>query len=110
MIENSQVLYEVYRVILDRMKSPKEGSYTNYLLEQGIDKVLKKVGEEAAETIIAAKNSDQDEVVYEICDLLYHLSVLMAQRDITWDTVFEELKRRELKVGNLKEFHEKGEI
>ncbi len=109
-MDYSKVLYQVYDIIMDRKKNPKEGSYTNYLLEQGMDKVLKKVGEETAETIIAAKNSDKDEVVYEICDLLYHLSVLIVQKDITWDTIFEELGRRELKQSNLKQFHKKGEV
>lgn len=109
-MENSQVLYEVYQVITDRKRCPKEGSYTNYLFEQGIDKILKKVGEEATETIIAAKNPDKSEIVYEISDLMYHLSVLMAEREIIWDDIFEELKYRELKEGNLKTFHKKGEI
>lgn len=109
-MENSEVLYELYHVITDRRCHPKEGSYTNYLFEQGIDKILKKVGEEATETIIAAKNPNQDEIVCEISDLMYHLSVLMAEREITWDDVFEELKDRELKEGNLKAFHQKGEI
>ena len=93
-MENSQVLYEVYKVITDRKRCPKEGSYTNYLFEQGIDKILKKVGEEATETIIAAKNPDKSEIVYEISDLMYHLSVLMAEREITWDDIFEELDRK----------------
>lgn len=109
-MENSQVLYELYKVILNRRDNPKEGSYTNYLLEKGIDKILKKVGEEAAETIIAAKNADNTEVVYELSDLLYHLSVLMAVKEIQWDDVFDELKKRELKEGNLKVFHTKGEV
>jgi phosphoribosyl-ATP pyrophosphohydrolase len=106
----SEVLYQLYDVIMDRQKNPKEGSYTNYLLEQGLDKVLKKIGEETAETIIAAKNTDKNEVVSELSDLLYHISVLLAQKELTWDTVFEELARRELKEGNLKNFHTKGEI
>lgn len=106
----SQVLYELYDVILDRKKNPKEGSYTNYLFDKGIDKILKKVGEEAAETIIASKNDDKGEVIYEMCDLLYHLSVLMAQKGIEWDEVFAELARRELKECNLKKFNTKGEI
>ena len=94
-MENQKVLYALYDIILDRKKNPKEGSYTNYLLEKGIDKILKKVGEEAAETIIAAKNPDKTEMIYELSDLLYHLSVLLAEKQITWDNIFEELKKRE---------------
>ncbi len=109
-MENQKVLYALYDIILDRKKNPKEGSYTNYLLDKGIDKILKKVGEEAAETIIAAKNPDKTEMIYELSDLLYHLSVLLAEKQITWDNIFEELKKRELKEGNLKEFHQRTEI
>ncbi len=101
------VLYELYNVITDRKANPKEGSYTNYLLDKGIDKILKKVGEESSETIIAAKNNDKRETV---CDLLYHLSVLMADMGITWDDVLGELAVRELKEGNLKKFNVKGDI
>lgn len=89
-----EVLSSVFSVINDRKLHPKEGSYTNYLFDKGIDKILKKVGEEAAETIIAAKNPDGVETVYEIADLLYHLMVLMSYKDITWDDVMEELSRR----------------
>ena len=99
------VLYKVYDVIEDRKINPKEGSYTNYLFDKGIDKILKKVGEERTETIIAAKNTDNNEVVYEISDLLYHLSVMMSVKGITWDDVFEELAKRELKEGNLKKMN-----
>ena len=104
------VLYELYNVITDRKANPKEGSYTNYLLDKGIDKILKKVGEESSETILAAKNNDKRETVYEICDLLYHLSVLMADMGITWDDVLGELAVRELKEGNLKKFNVQGDI
>ena len=65
-MENQKVLYALYDIILDRKKNPKEGSYTNYLFDKGIDKILKKVGEEAAETIIAAKNPDKTEMIYEL--------------------------------------------
>ena len=77
-----------------RKEHPKEGSYTNYLFEKGIDKILKKVGEEAAEIIIAAKNPNQEEVKYEMCDFLYHMMVLMAERGITWDDIMEEMAKR----------------
>ncbi len=107
---HNEVLYELYKVILDRKQNPKEGSYTNYLMEKGMDKILKKVGEETTETIIAVKNNSKEETVYELCDLLYHLSVIIEEMDITWHDVFEELARRELKEGNLKKFNTKGEI
>ena len=79
---------------MDRKEYPKEGSYTNYLFEKGIDKILKKVGEEAAEIIIAAKNPNTEELKYEMCDFLYHMMVLMAERGITWDDIMEEMAKR----------------
>ena len=88
------VLEEVYRVIQDRKKNPKEGSYTNYLFDKGIDKILKKVGEEAAEIIIAAKNPDPVESVYEMSDFLYHMMVLMAEKGLNWQDITDELARR----------------
>ena len=109
-MDYSKVLYELYDVILDRKQNPKEGSYTNYLMEKGIDKILKKVGEECTETVIAAKNGDNKETVFEICDLLYHLSVMIEEQGITWDDIFKVLAERELKTGNLKKFNTKGEI
>lgn len=91
---DARVLKEEYDTIIDRKNNPKEGSYTNYLLDKGIDKTLKKVGEEAAEVIIAAKNNDKNEVIYEIADLLYHLMVTMAQKDISLEDIFKEIKSR----------------
>ncbi|MDR1765885.1 MAG: bifunctional phosphoribosyl-AMP cyclohydrolase/phosphoribosyl-ATP diphosphatase HisIE [Lachnospiraceae bacterium] len=91
----SHVLTDVYGVITDRKEHPREGSYTNYLFDKGIDKILKKLGEEATEIVIASKNPDNGEVVYETADFLYHLMVLMAQRGITWEDVLMELKTRE---------------
>ena len=91
---NSKVLYDIYDTVLDRRNNPKEGSYTNYLFEKGIDKMLKKIGEESAEIIIAAKNPDRNETIYESADFLYHLSVVLAEKGITWDEVFSELKNR----------------
>lgn len=88
------VFNKVMDVILDRKANPKEGSYTNYLFDKGLDKILKKVGEETTEIVIAAKNPNPNEVVYEISDLLYHLMVLMAQRGITWEEITEELAKR----------------
>ncbi len=89
-----KVFEHVYGVILDRKLHPKEGSYTNYLFDKGIDKILKKVGEEATELVIAAKNPDPEEIKYELSDLLYHAMVLMAERGVTWEDVTEELANR----------------
>ena len=94
-----------YQVILDRRADRQEGSYTCYLFDKGLDKILKKVGEECAETIIAAKNGRQEETVGEISDLIYHLTVMMAQQNIPLEAVLEELDRRSHKIGNLKQFH-----
>ena len=92
---NSLRIFEkVYETILDRKKNPKEGSYTNYLFDKGIDKILKKVGEEATEIVIAAKNPNPEEVKYEITDFLYHLMVLMAERGVTWEDIIQELEER----------------
>lgn len=89
-----ELLAEEYAVITDRRQRPVEGSYTNYLFEKGIDKMLKKVGEEAAEVIIAAKNPDVAELRYEIADLLFHTMVVMAQRGLTWQDILAEVKER----------------
>ena len=92
--KDSSFLSNLEKVIKDRKQNPKEGSYTNYLFKEGIDKILKKVGEEAAETIIAAKNKKED-VIYEVSDLMYHLTVLLAELDISWDEIKTELEQRE---------------
>ncbi len=91
---SSGILEELYSVVLDRKRNPKEGSYTNYLFEKGIDKILKKVGEESAEVIIASKNPDKGELRYEAADLLYHLLVLLCERDMLPSEVFSELASR----------------
>lgn len=88
------VFEDVYNTIVDRKKTPKEGSYTNYLFEKGVDKILKKVGEECTEIIIAAKNPDSEELKYEISDYLYHLMVLMAERGLEWKDITHELAER----------------
>ncbi|HBE09436.1 MAG: bifunctional phosphoribosyl-AMP cyclohydrolase/phosphoribosyl-ATP diphosphatase HisIE [Eubacterium sp.] len=88
------VFNDVFNIITDRKKNPKEGSYTNYLFDKGIDKILKKVGEECTEVVIAAKNPDPEEMKYEISDLLYHLMVLMAERGTTWEDITKELAER----------------
>ncbi len=95
----------LYDTIMDRRANPAEGSYTCYLFQQGLDKMLKKVGEECAETIIASKNGDKEALVGEISDLIFHLSVLMAEKGIRPDDIAAELVRRSAKTGNLKQFH-----
>ncbi len=93
--KNSQAVFEdLERVIADRRANPKDGSYTNYLFDKGIDKILKKVGEENAEITIAAKNPDPEELKYETADYLYHLMVLLAEKGIAWSDIMEELARR----------------
>ena len=89
-----EVFQDVFKVILDRKDNPKEGSYTNYLFDKGTDKILKKLGEEATEIIIAAKNPDPEEIKYEISDFLYHMMVLMAERGVSWEEITKELARR----------------
>jgi len=88
------VFEEVFNVIKDRKIHPKEGSYTNYLFDKGIDKILKKLGEEATEIVIAAKNPNANEIKYEISDFLYHMMVLMAEKDVTWEEITTELANR----------------
>ncbi|MCI9067310.1 MAG: bifunctional phosphoribosyl-AMP cyclohydrolase/phosphoribosyl-ATP diphosphatase HisIE [Lachnospiraceae bacterium] len=88
------VFEKVYEVIRDRKLHPKEGSYTNYLFDKGLDKILKKVGEEATEIVIAAKNPDPEEIIYELSDFLYHAMVLMAEKGVTWEDVTGELANR----------------
>lgn len=89
-----KVFETVYNTILDRKKNPKEGSYTNYLFDKGIDKILKKVGEEATEIVIAAKNPNPEEIKYEMADFLYHAMVLMVERGIDWEDIVKELADR----------------
>lgn len=89
-----QVFETVYDTIVDRKEHPKEGSYTNYLFDKGIDKILKKVGEEATELVIAAKNPNPEEIKYELSDFLYHAMVLMVERGVTWDDIVKELADR----------------
>ena len=91
---NEAIVYEVANIIRERKENPKEGSYTNYLFEKGIDKILKKVGEEASEVIIAAKNPDKEELVYEISDMVYHVLVLMAEKGIEIEDIKTELTKR----------------
>ena len=97
------ILTRLYRIAADRKINPEEGSYTCYLYEKGLDKILKKVGEECAETIVAAKNGSNEELTLEICDLIYHLIVLMNQCNLPLEDIFAELETRAKKIGNLKE-------
>lgn len=96
-------LKTLYEVVLDRKAHPQEGSYTCYLFDKGLDKILKKVGEECAETIIAAKNDVPADTVGEVSDLIYHLMVMLAEKGIPLDDVLAELDRRAQKIGNLKQ-------
>jgi phosphoribosyl-ATP pyrophosphohydrolase/phosphoribosyl-AMP cyclohydrolase len=91
---DENVLHLLQKVIENRRAHPKEGSYTRYLFEKGIDKMLKKVGEESAEVIIAAKNPNPQELVYETADLIFHLSVVLVERNLSWRRIFDELERR----------------
>lgn len=89
-----KVFESVMGVIEDRKIHPKEGSYTNYLFDKGLDKILKKLGEEATEIIIASKNPNPNEIKYEIADFLYHMMVLMVEKGVTWEEITDELARR----------------
>ena len=102
-MNENEILSALYQTVVNRRDNPKEGSYTCYLLDKGIDKILKKVGEECSETIIAAKNGDNSETVY--ADLIYHLTVMMVQQNIPLEDVLAELDKRSEKTGNLKKFH-----
>ncbi len=96
-------LEELYQTVMMRKtEAPQEGSYTCYLFEQGLDKILKKIGEESAEVIIAAKNHNNSDTANEICDLLYHIIVMMAASEISLDCIWDILHERSLKIGNLK--------
>lgn len=97
-----ETIEELYKIILERKKTPFEGSYTNYLFDKGIDKILKKVGEESTETIVAAKNDNKEDFIGEVCDLTYHMLVLLAEKEISLEDIENELKKRELKTGNKK--------
>ncbi|MBR4766691.1 MAG: bifunctional phosphoribosyl-AMP cyclohydrolase/phosphoribosyl-ATP diphosphatase HisIE [Clostridia bacterium] len=95
--EDEQFSYEnLYKMLVGRKVEKKEGSYTTYLFEKGIDKILKKVGEECTEVIIAAKGGDKEETVFEIADLIYHITVMMIEQGITIDEVTAELAKRHI--------------
>ena len=101
----SNVLEELYQVVLDRKENFEEGSYTCYLFSKGQDKILKKCGEECSEMIIAAKNDDKIELSNEIADLFYHVMVLCAEKGLPYSDVEAVLEERSHKIGNLKNFH-----
>ncbi|MGN0107755.1 MAG: bifunctional phosphoribosyl-AMP cyclohydrolase/phosphoribosyl-ATP diphosphatase HisIE [Hominilimicola sp.] len=90
----SDIFEREQAVVIDRKENPEEGSYTNYLFDKGEDKILKKVGEEAAEVVIAGKNRDKGEISYEVSDLIYHLTVMLVDNGMTWDDIYEEMERR----------------
>ena len=100
---NQQTLEELYAIIKGRKDTPKEGSYTNYLFDKGLDKILKKVGEEATEVVIAAKNEDPRELVYETADILYHLLVLLVEKGVSYEAILEELASREGVISKTQE-------
>jgi len=102
MAENDAIS-RLYEVVLARRADPQPGSYTNYLFDSGLNKILKKVGEECAETIIAAKDGGREPIVAECADLIYHLLVMLAACGIDADEVMRELDARAKKTGNLKE-------
>lgn len=91
---NMEILTKLYDLIADRKTNPLAGSYTNYLFDKGVDKICKKIGEEAAETIIAAKNNDPAELIYEASDLIYHLLVLLNNQNVDLESLFQELTKR----------------
>lgn len=105
---NDNILQDLYEMIVDRKNNPKDKSYTNYLLNEGIDKICKKVGEEATETVIAAKNTDKDELIGEICDLIYHVEVLMYDRGVNIYDIKNKLTQRHKIEGNKKIENKKG--
>ena len=100
----SDVFKDLYDVVMSRKNNFEEGSYTCYLFSQGQDKILKKCGEECSEMIIAAKNNDNNELKNEISDLLYHILVLCAEKNLPFSEVQEVLEERRQKIGNLKVF------
>jgi len=93
-VTDQAILNRLYNQIINRKENPKEGSYTNYLFDKGLDKILKKVGEETSEVIIGAKNKNKDELVYEMCDLIYHSLVLIVNEGVTIDDLKAELTKR----------------
>ena len=106
---NNNIIEEVYDMIQDRQCNPKEKSYTNYLLNQGLDKICKKIGEESTETVIAAKNTDNNELIGEISDLIYHTLVLMFVKGINVHDIKNKLAERHKIEGNKKIENKRGD-
>ena len=94
MSENEDILQAIYQVIIERKANPGENSYTSSLLQKGIDKILKKIGEESTEVVIAAKGGRQEEIVHETADLIFHLLVMLGYHNIPPSVVYDELRRR----------------
>ena len=94
MSEQQHILDAVYQVVLDRKANPSDNSYTASLMHKGLDKILKKLGEEATEVVIAGKGGVREEIVYETADLFFHTLVLLGYRDIPLESVYDELRRR----------------
>ncbi len=92
----------LYNTIQDRKNNPQEGSYTTYLFNKGLDKILKKFGEESTEVIIASLKDNKDDVILEVGDVLYHLIVLLVEQGISLEEIEKELYKRSLKTNNLK--------
>ncbi|MCP0887679.1 phosphoribosyl-ATP diphosphatase [Ligilactobacillus sp. WILCCON 0076] len=101
-----QDLEELYQLVVERKKNPRPGSYTDYLFSKGLDKILKKVGEESTEVVVAAKNNSKDELKYETADLLYHLMVLLVEQNLSYDDIKEELAKREGLMSTTKDRRE----
>ena len=100
------VVQELYKIIEERKENPIEGSYTSYLFEEGLDKILKKIGEESTEVVISSKNNDKKETISEISDLVYHILVLMALQGLKVEDIATELEKRRKKICNKKETRE----
>jgi len=101
--------HSLFEMLKDRKENPKEGSYTTYLFSKGLDKILKKIGEEATEVVVAAKGGDKQETTYEICDLAYHLLVLMVQSGIAEGEIVTELAKRHVIDKKVKQETSKAE-
>lgn len=104
-MEQKNAIQHLHSIIKERKENPSDNSYTCYLFEKGINKILKKVGEECAELIIASKDGNDDDVVNETTDLIYHICVLLVSQGIEFSDVFSEIAKRAEKIGNLKSTH-----
>lgn len=98
----NDTLKELYSAIAEKKANPMDGSYTSYLFERGTDKILLKIGEECTETVLAAKNGSEAELIYELSDLFYHLTVLMVEKAITPEAIMKELEHRTEKINSCK--------